>query len=34
MPIGQERFEAYLALLKGNSKDDIVLPIGGFTPIA
>ena len=34
MPIGQERFQAYLTLLKGNSKDDMVLPIGGFNPMA
>ena len=33
MPIGQERFQAYLTLLKGNSKDDMVLPIGGFNPM-
>jgi hypothetical protein len=31
--IGQERFQAYLTLLKRKAKDDIVLPIGRFNPM-
>ena len=28
------RFEAYLQLLQGNAKGDLVLPVGGFNPMA
>ncbi len=34
MPLSKERFEAYLKMLRGDTKDDMVLPIGGFNPMA
>ncbi len=33
-PISSERFQAYLQLLQGNTKGDMVLPIGGYNPMA
>lgn len=33
-PRNIERFNEFLRLLKGNSEDDMVLPIGGFNPMA
>jgi hypothetical protein len=33
-PINDLRFQEYLSLLKGSSKDDMALPIGGFNPMA
>jgi hypothetical protein len=33
-PISTERFQAYLQLLQGNTKGDMVLPIGGYNPMA
>lgn len=33
-PRNNERFLEYLKILRGNSKDDLVLPIGGFNPMA
>lgn len=33
-PISTDRFKAYLSLLQGKSKGDMVLPIGGFNPMA
>ena len=32
-PRAPERFHAYLQLLQGNTKNDLVLPIGGFNPM-
>lgn len=34
MPISEDRFKAYLNLLRGGSRDDIVLPIQAFNPMA
>lgn len=34
MPKSMERFNAFISELRGNKKDDIVLPIGGFNPMA
>ena len=33
-PRTPERFNRYLALLRGNTKDDLAFPIGGFNPMA
>lgn len=33
-PIGAARFQAYLKQLQGDTKGDLVLPIGGFNPMA
>lgn len=33
-PISAERFQAYLSLLQGGTKGDLILPIGGFNPMA
>jgi hypothetical protein len=33
-PLNDLRFQEYLSLLKGDSKDDMALPIGGFNPMA
>ncbi|MCE3296989.1 MAG: hypothetical protein K0R65_2703 [Crocinitomicaceae bacterium] len=33
-PPGKERFEAYLSLLQGETKGDLILPIGGYNPMA
>lgn len=33
-PISNERFQDYLFLLQGDSKDDLALPISGFNPMA
>ena len=33
-PRTDERFQAYLKLLKGDTKGDLVLPIGGYNPMA
>lgn len=33
-PLNSERFQAYLQLLQGDTKGDLVLPIGGFNPMA
>jgi hypothetical protein len=32
-PRNPERFQTYLQLLQGNTKGDLVLPIGGFNPM-
>jgi hypothetical protein len=34
LPQDFARFQAYLKLLQGNTKDDVALPIGGFNPMA
>lgn len=34
IPLGPDRFDAYLKLLQGSSKGDLRLPIGGFNPMA
>jgi hypothetical protein len=34
LPLGQSRFETYLSLLKGGTKGDLILPIGGYNPMA
>jgi hypothetical protein len=34
MPLNSARFQAYLQLLQGDTKGDLVLPIGGFNPMA
>jgi len=34
LPRTPERFNRYLELLRGNTKDDLVLPVGGFNPMA
>ena len=34
MPRSRARFKEYLAMLQGASKDDMVLPIGGYNPMA
>jgi hypothetical protein len=34
MPRGNDRFQEYLKILRGNTKDDMVMPIGGFNPMA
>ncbi len=33
-PISEARFHEYLAMLQGTKKGDLVLPIGGFNPMA
>jgi hypothetical protein len=33
-PLNPARFQAYLQLLQGDTKGDLVLPIGGFNPMA
>ncbi len=33
-PRTDERFQAYLKLLQGDSKGDLVMPIGGYNPMA
>lgn len=33
LPRGQQRFEAYLELMKGDKKDDIQLPLSGLNPM-
>ena len=33
MPRNRKRFEAYLLLLQGESKDDMLLPIAGYNPM-
>jgi hypothetical protein len=33
-PISPKRFEEYLAMLQGDTKDDMALPIVGFNPMA
>jgi hypothetical protein len=33
-PIGNNRFQEYLKILRGNTKDDLVMPISGFNPMA
>jgi hypothetical protein len=33
-PRNQARFDLYLQLLKGDSKDDLLLPIGAYNPMA
>lgn len=33
-PLTPERFKKYLFLLQGNNKEDILLPIAGFNPMA
>ena len=33
LPRGQARFEAYLEMLQGPSKKDIILPIGAYNPM-
>jgi hypothetical protein len=33
-PRGNERFQEYIKILRGNTKDDLVMPIGGFNPMA
>lgn len=33
-PISNERFQNYLQLLQGNTKGDMVLPIGAYNPMA
>ena len=32
-PRTPERFQAYLQLLQGSTKNDLALPIGGFNPM-
>ncbi|MEO0895515.1 MAG: hypothetical protein AAFY71_03775 [Bacteroidota bacterium] len=34
MPISRDRFEAYLFKLQGNTKDDMIMPIAGYNPMA
>jgi hypothetical protein len=34
MPLNQERFQAYLKILQGDTKGDLKMPIGGFNPMA
>jgi len=34
MPIGQERFRAYINILNGGDKDKLAVPIGGYNPMA
>jgi len=34
MPISEKRFQAYINKLKGQTKADLVLPIGGYNPMA
>lgn len=34
MPLSMERFNAYIKILQGNTKDDLVMPVGGFNPMA
>ncbi len=34
MSLSKERFEAYLKMLRGDTKDDMAIPIGGFNPMA
>lgn len=34
LPLGMERFNAYLKMIEGNSKGDYLLPVGGFNPMA
>ncbi len=33
-PLNSTRFQAYLQLLQGDTKSDLVFPIGGFNPMA
>ncbi len=33
-PISYDRFRSYLAMLEGDSKGDMILPIAGFNPMA
>ena len=33
LPRTRERFEQYLFMLQGNTKDDMILPIGGYNPM-
>jgi hypothetical protein len=33
-PRDANRFQEYLKILRGNTKDDLVMPIGGFNPMA
>lgn len=33
-PISGARFQEYLGMLQGDAKDDLVLPIGGYNPMA
>jgi hypothetical protein len=33
-PRNNDRFQEYLKILRGNTKDDMVIPIGGFNPMA
>jgi hypothetical protein len=33
-PRDADRFQEYLKILRGNTKDDLVMPIGGFNPMA
>jgi hypothetical protein len=33
-PLSVERFREYLKILQGDTKDDLVMPVGGFNPMA
>ncbi|MDQ3110026.1 MAG: hypothetical protein M3R17_09040 [Bacteroidota bacterium] len=33
-PLSVERFREYLKILQGDSKDDLVMPVGGLNPMA
>lgn len=33
-PRSNDRFQEYLKILRGNTKDDLIMPIGGFNPMA
>jgi hypothetical protein len=33
-PLSIERFREYLKILQGDTKDDLVMPVGGFNPMA
>ncbi len=34
LPRTQERFQAYIKLLQGNTKNDLLIPISGYNPMA
>ena len=34
MPLSPARFQAYLKLLQGDTKDDMILPVGAYNPMA
>jgi hypothetical protein len=34
LPLNQDRFQRYLDLLQGGRKDDLLLPLGGYNPMA